>query len=72
LELLAERTSRADFLYELARVQLASGDRRAARATLERIVEEWAFVPKFGRARVRPWIWRAKWRLFRMSGTGGA
>ena len=70
LEQLAERTSRADFLYELASVQLASGDRAATRATLRRIVEEWAFVPKFVRARVRPWVWRAKWRLFRISGTG--
>jgi hypothetical protein len=66
LELLAERTSRADFLYELARVQIASGDRAAARATLERIVAESAFVPKFIRSRVRPWVWRARWRLFRL------
>jgi hypothetical protein len=66
LERLAERTSRADFLYELARVQLEAGDRVAAKTTLRRIVEEWAFVPKFVRSRVRPWVWRAKWRLFRL------
>jgi tetratricopeptide (TPR) repeat protein len=66
LERLAERTSRADFLYELASVQLALGDRAAAVATLRRIVEESVFVPKFVRARVRPWVWRAKWRLLRL------
>lgn len=66
LERLAERTSRADFLHALAEVQLANGDRAAARATLQRIVDESVFVPKFVRARVRPWVWRAKWRLFRL------
>jgi len=66
LERLSERTSRADFLHELAEVQLASGDRDAARATLRRIVDESVFVPKFVRARVRPWVWRAKWRLMRL------
>jgi hypothetical protein len=66
LEQLAERTSRADFLHALAEVQLATGDRAAAKATLRRIVDESVFVPKFVRARVRPWVWRAKWRLFRL------
>jgi hypothetical protein len=66
LERLAERTSRADLLFGAAEVQLASGDRAAARATLRRIVDESVHVPKFARARVRPWVWRAKWRLFRL------
>ncbi len=66
LERLAERTSRADFLHALAEVQIASGDRRAARATLQRIVDESVFVPRFVRSRVRPWVWRAKWRLLRL------
>jgi hypothetical protein len=66
LERLAERSSRADFLFALADVQARSGDRAAARATLRRIVEEFVFVPKFVRARVRPWVWRARWRLFRL------
>lgn len=66
LERLAETSSRADFLFELATVQEKSGDRSAARATLQRIVDEFAFVPAFMRARVRPWVWRASWRLARM------
>ncbi len=66
LERLAERSSRADFLYDLASVELALGDRVAARTTLRRIVDDYVFVPKFMRKRVRPWLWRAQWRLWRL------
>lgn len=66
LERLAEESSRADFLFELATVQEKAGDRPAARVTLQRIVDEFAFVPAFMRSRVRPWAWRAQWRLARM------
>lgn len=66
LEQLAERSSRADFLFELAEAQLATGDPAAAKVSLRRIVDEFVFVPKFSRARVRPWVWRAQWKLFRL------
>lgn len=66
LEELAERSSRADFLFELATLQEQLGDRDAARATFRRIVDEFVFTPSFMRGRVRPWVWRARWRLWRL------
>jgi hypothetical protein len=68
LEQLAERSSRADILFTLAELQLATGAKEAARTTFQRIVDEWVFVPKFMRSRVRPWVWRAHWRLWRLGG----
>jgi len=66
LEGLAERSSRADILSTLADLQIATGAKEPAKATLRRIVDEWVFVPKFMRSRVRPWVWRAQWRLWRL------
>lgn len=63
LEDLAQRTSRADFLFELGTVQQASGDRAAARVSYQRIVDEFVFTPQYVRGRVRPWVLRARWRL---------
>jgi len=31
--------------------------------TLRRIVDEYEFVPNYLRSKVRPWVWKAKWRL---------
>ncbi len=66
LEALAERTSRADFLFELGTVQEFSGDGLAAKKTYQRIVDEFVFTPKYVRGRVRLWVWRARWRLRRL------
>ena len=66
LEVLAERSSRADFLYELGRLQEQMGDRPAARSSYRRIVDEFVFTPAFMRGRVRLWVWRAKWRLLQL------
>lgn len=63
LELLGERSSRADFLFELATVEQELGDRAAARRTLRRIVDEAEFAPRYQRPKLRPWVWKAKWRL---------
>ncbi len=66
LELLAERSSRADFLFELGRLQEQMGDRVAARGTYRRIVDEFVFTPAYMRGRVRLWVWKAKWRLLQL------
>jgi len=63
---LAEQSSRADFLFEYADVLLQAGDPAAARPVLQRIVDEFVYVPAFMRSRVRPWVWRARWRLARL------
>jgi len=66
LERLAEESSRADFLFELADVLKQAGEVSATRPILQRIVDEFVYVPAFMRSRVRPWVWRARWRLARL------
>lgn len=66
LESLAERSSRADFLFELGRLQEQMGDRLAARNTYLRIVDEFVFTPAYLRGRVRLCVWKAKWRLLQL------
>jgi hypothetical protein len=56
LELLSERASRADFLYELGSLQVAVGDRPAAKATFQRIIDEAAYVPNYMRSKVKKWV----------------
>jgi len=63
---LGERSSRADFLFELATLEEELGNRAEARAAYGRIVDEFRFVPKYLRGKVRPWVWKAKWRLGRL------
>ena len=51
------------FLWELARLQGETGDRAAARATLERLIDDAQYVPRYLRGSVRPWVRRAQKRL---------
>ena len=69
LETLAERSSRADFLYSLGQLQEKMGDRAAARSTYRRIIDEFIFTPAYLRGRVRWWVWKAKWRLLQVGGS---
>jgi hypothetical protein len=57
---LGEGSSRPDVLYHLAEVLHRSGDETAAKATLQRIVDEAELAPSFARRRQRPWVARAK------------
>ena len=59
-EALGQASSRPDILFHLAEILDRTGHRPAARATLERIVNEAELVPAFARRRFGPWVARAK------------
>jgi hypothetical protein len=60
LEEVATRSSRPEYLYELATLQAADGDREAAARTLQRIIQEAEIVPHYLKRDVRPWVRQAK------------
>jgi tetratricopeptide (TPR) repeat protein len=63
LEDLITRHAPPAFLWELARVQAETGDRAAAKTTLERLIDDAQYVPAYLRRSVRPWVGRARRRL---------
>jgi tetratricopeptide (TPR) repeat protein len=60
LESLAKTTSLPKVLYRLASLQAEAGETARARETLERIIEESEYVPKYHRREVRPWVRKAR------------
>jgi hypothetical protein len=60
LEELSQRSARPEVLYHLARLQAGLGDREAARATLQRIIDEAEFAPRYMRGTLRPFVNRAR------------
>lgn len=63
LETLAARHPRPAVLWELARVQAASGDREAAIVTLRRLITDAESVPPYLRPRFEPWAGRARKKI---------
>jgi hypothetical protein len=60
LELLAQRSARPEVLYHMARLQASLGDATTARASLQRIIDEAEFAPKYMRGTLRPFVNRAR------------
>jgi hypothetical protein len=60
LEEVGSRSSRPEFLYELATLQARLGDRESAARTLQRIVHESELVPPYLKGSVRPWVRKAR------------
>lgn len=60
LEALAKTTSLPKVLFRLASLQADAGETALARETLERIIEESEYVPKYHRREVRPWVRKAR------------
>ena len=60
LELLTQQSARPEILFELASVQARLGDPDAARANLNRIIEEAQLVPDYLQRSVRPWVKKAE------------
>ena len=57
---LTVRRSAPQFLWQLAGVEAARGDRAAAAAALRRILDDAAYVPAYHRRQVAPWVRRAR------------
>src|SRR5262245_18065134 len=68
LELLTEQSARPEILFELASVQARLGDANAARANLNRIIEEAQLVPDDLQRSVRPWVKKAERTLKEIEG----
>lgn len=60
LEEVGSRSSRPEYLFELATLQGRDGDREAAARTLERIIHEAELVPRYLQKEVRPWVRKAR------------
>lgn len=60
LEEVGSRSSRPEYLYELAALQAQLGDREAAARTLQRIIHESELVPAYLQSSVRPWVRKAR------------
>ncbi len=66
LERLVERHSETQILWQLGCVQRDLGDHVAARATFQRLVDDSAYVPRYLRGKVMPWVRRARRELARL------
>ena len=60
LEEVGSRSSRPEFLYELAALQAQLGDRASAARTLQRVIHEAELVPPYLKSSVRPWVRKAR------------
>lgn len=60
LEEVGSRSSRPEYLYELAVLQAQLGDRESAARTLQRIIHESELVPAYLKGSVRPWVRKAR------------
>ena len=60
LESLARTTSLPKVLFQLASLQTEAGATDAARESLQRIIDESAYVPSYHEREVRPWVRKAK------------
>ena len=60
LEEVGSRSSRPEYLYELASLQGLAGDREPAARTLQRIIHEAELVPPYLQREVRPWVRKAQ------------
>jgi hypothetical protein len=63
LEEISGRSSRPEYLYQLASIQAQMGDREVAARTLQRIIQEAELVPPYLRGTVRPWVRKARGSL---------
>ena len=66
LERLVERHSETQILWQLGCVQRDLGDHAAARATFQRLVDDAAYVPRYLRGKVAPWVRRARRELAKL------
>ena len=66
LEEVGARSSRPEYLYELAALQAQLGDRESAARTLQRIIHESELVPAYLQGSVRPWVRKARAGLRKM------
>ena len=66
LERLVERHSETQILWQLGSVQRNLGDHAAARATFQRLVDDAAYVPRYLRGKVAPWVRRARRELAKL------
>jgi hypothetical protein len=60
LEEVGSRSSRPEYLFELASLQGLAGNREPAARTLQRIIHEAELVPPYLQREVRPWVRKAK------------
>jgi hypothetical protein len=60
LEALARTTSLPKVLFQLASLQAEAGAKDAARESLQRIIDESAYVPSYHEREVRPWVRKAR------------
>jgi hypothetical protein len=60
LESLARTTSLPKVLFQLASLQAEAGEKEAARESLQRIIDESAYVPSYHEREVRPWVRKAR------------
>ena len=60
LEQLARTSSLPKVLFSLASLQADAGRTNDARESLERIINEAEYVPKYHKREVRPWVRKAK------------
>lgn len=67
LERLARTSSLPQVLFSLASLQADAGQTNDARKSLERIIEEAEYVPKYHRREVMPWVRKAKKALSSLS-----
>lgn len=67
LEQLARTTSLPQVLFRLASLQAEAGRTSDARESLERIIEEAEYVPRYHRREVKPWVRKAKKALSSLS-----
>ncbi len=66
LEEVGSRSSRPEFLYELAKALAQSGRRDEAARVLQRIINEAELVPPYLKSSVRPWVRKARQGLRRL------
>jgi hypothetical protein len=66
-EELSGRRARPEILYDLATVQGLTGDREAAKRSLQRIVDDAELVPDYLKREVRPWVRKARGALSKLS-----
>lgn len=67
-ERLGGGSSRPDVLYHLAEIQHRTGDTAAAKATLQRIIDEAELAPGFARRQAARWVGRARRTLRSLEG----
>jgi hypothetical protein len=60
LESLARTTSLPKVLFRLACLQAGAGRKESARESLQRIIDEAAYVPRYHEREVRPWVRKAR------------